>query len=164
MLWVAHPLDVRGIDPVGVTSVVVKAAMGRVWANMFKRWPDLRHVSAEEGVESIDAAAFFGCPRLETADFPDSLKHVEGYAFGDCFSLREVRFGNGLLDVGQAAFGGCSNLLHVYFGGDVPKPLGTRIYVRTPINLVNHVKPTARGWGSVWPSNDESPRPVLPDR
>ena len=161
VLWVAHPQDVRGLDAGGVTSVVVKAAMGRVWANMFKRWSNLRHVSVEEGVESVDAAAFFGCPRLETATFPDSLRHVEGYAFGDCFSLREVRFGKGLLDIGQAAFGGCSNLIHVYFGGDAPAALGTRIYVRTPTNLVNHVHPSSQGWTDRWPPNDEFSRPII---
>lgn len=161
VLWVAHPQDVRGIDIGSVTSVVVKATMGRVWANMFKRWPNLRHVSVEEGVESVDAAAFFGCPKLERAMFPDSLRHVEGYAFGDCFSLREVRFGKGLLDMGQAAFGGCSNLIHVYFGGDAPAALGTRIYVRTPTNLVNHINPISKGWLSTWPPNDEFSRPVI---
>ena len=92
----------------------------------------------------------------------DSLEHVEGYAFGDCFALREVRFGKGLLDVGQAAFGGCSNLLHVYFGGDAPEPRGTRIYVRTPTNLVNHVNAAAKGWTEYWPPNDDFARSVHP--
>lgn len=137
VLWVSHPREVHGIDPGGVTAVVAKAALKRVWADQFKRWPDLRQVTVEEGVEAIDVAAFFGCPRLETVSLPDSLKHVAGYAFGDCFALREVRFGSGLLDVGQAAFGGCSNLLHVYYGGDAPQARGTRIYVRTPTNLVD---------------------------
>ena len=155
MLWVTNPRDTWGIASGGVTAVVVKASMGRVWPDQFKRWPDLQRVEVEEGVELIDAAAFFGCPRLETVVLPDSLKHVEGYAFGDCFALREVQFGKGLLDVGQAAFGGCSNLLHVYFSGDAPKPLGTRIYVRTPTNLVNHISPAAKGWSSTWPP--ESP-------
>ena len=162
VLWVAHPREVWGIDSGGVTAVVVKAAMGRVWPDQFKKWQNLRQVTVEEGVESIDAAAFFGCPRLETVTLPDSLKHVEGYAFGDCFALREVRFGKGLLDMGQAAFGGCSNLLHVYFGGDAPAPRGTRIYVRTPTNLVNHVTPVSKGWGSAWPPNDDFSRPVRP--
>jgi hypothetical protein len=143
-----------------VTSVVVKADMKRVLVDQFKRWPDLRHVTVEEGVELVDAAAFFGCPQLETVTLPDSLKHVDSYAFGDCFALREVRFGKGLIDVGQAAFGGCSNLLHVYFGGDAPVALGTRIYVRTPTNLVNHVQPTAKGWSTTWPPNDPFSRRV----
>ncbi len=163
VLWVSHPQETYGIDPSGVTSVVVKASIKRVWPDQFKRWPDIQQVTVEEGVESVDAAAFFGCTRLETATFPDSLKHVEGYAFGDCFALREVRFGKGLLDVGQAAFGGCSNLLHVYFGGDAPAALGTRIYVRTPTNLVNHVLPSSKGWGSNWPQNDNFSRSVQLD-
>ena len=156
----SHPQETYGIDPSGVTSIVVKAAMKRVWVDQFKQWPDLRQVVAEEGVETVDTAAFFGCRKLETVTFPDSLKHVESYAFGDCFALREVRFGKGLLDVGQAAFGGCSNLLHVYFGGDAPETRGTRIYVRTPTGLVNHVKSTAKGWGTTWPANEEFARPV----
>ena len=160
VLWVSHPQETYGIDARGVTSVVVKAAMKRVWVDQFKQWPDLRQVVAEEGVETVDTAAFFGCRKLETVTFPDSLKHVESYAFGDCFALREVRFGKGLLDVGQAAFGGCSNLLHVYFGGDAPETRGTRIYVRTPTGLVNHVKSTAKGWGTTWPANEEFARPV----
>ena len=162
VLWVSHPQETYGIDPGGVTAVVVKAAMKRVWVDQFKQWPDLRHVVAEEGVETVDTAAFFGCPKLETITFPDSLKHVGSYAFGDCFALREARFGKGLLDVGQAAFGGCSNLLHVYFGGDAPTPFGTRIYVRTPTNLVNHVNAAAKGWTDRWPPKDEFSRPVLP--
>ena len=160
VLWVSHPRETYGIDPSGVTSVVVKAAMKRVWADQFKRWPDLRQVMVEEGVELVDTAAFFGCSRLETVTFPDSLKHVEDYAFGDCSDLREVRFGKGLLDVGQAAFGGCSNLLHVYFGGDAPETRGTRIYVRTPTNLVNHISPAAKGWTDRWPPNDAFSRRV----
>ena len=79
---------------------------------------------------------------------------------GDCFALREVRFGKGLIDVGQAAFGGCSNLMHVYFAGDAPVARGTRIYVRTPTNLVNHVQPTAKGWRTTWPPNDAFARKV----
>ncbi len=160
VLWVSSPQDMQDIDPGGVTSVVVKAAMKRVVADQFKRWPDLRHVTVEEGVELVDAAAFFGCPQLETVALPDSLKHLESYVFGDCFALREVRFGKGLLDVGQAAFGGCSNLLHVYFGGNAPETRGTRIYVRTPTNLVNHVQPTAKGWSTTWPPNDPFSRRV----
>lgn len=162
VLWVSHPRETYGIDPSGVTSVVVKAAIKRVWPDQFKKWPDLRQVTVEEGVKSVGAAAFFGCSRLETVVFPDSLEHVEGYAFGDCFALREVRFGKGLLDVGQAAFGGCSNLLHVYFGGDAPAARGTRIYVRTPTNLLNHVNAAAKGWADSWPPNDEFSRAVLP--
>jgi hypothetical protein len=158
--WVSHPRETYGIDPSGVTAVVVKAAMKRVWVDQFKGWPDLRHVVAEEGVETVDTAAFFGCPKLETVTLPDSLKHLDSYAFGDCFALREVRFGNGLLDVGQAAFGGCSNLLHVYFRGDAPAVRGTRIYVRTPTNLVNHVNAAAKGWTNRWPPKDEFSRPV----
>lgn len=161
VLWVSSPQDMQDIDPGGVTSVVVKAAMKRVVADQFKRWPDLRHVTVEEGVELVDAAAFFGCPQLETVALPDSLKHLESYVFGDCFALREVRFGKGLLDVGQAAFGGCSNLLHVYFGGDAPVALGTRIYVRTPTNLVNHVQFTTKGWRETWPPNDAFARKVV---
>ena len=78
------------------------------------------------------------------------------------FRPREARFGKGLLDVGQAAFGGCSNLLHVYFGGDAPEPRGTRIYVRTPTNLVNHVNAAAKGWADRWPPKDDFSRAVLP--
>ena len=107
------------------------------------------------------ASAFFRCPKLETVTLPDSLKHLDDYAFGDCFALREVRFGKGLLDVGQAAFGGCSNLQHVYFGGDAPTPFGTRIYVRTPTNLVNHVQPSTKGWKETWPPNDAFSRRVV---
>ena len=162
VLWVSHPQEMYGIDPGGVTAVVVKAEMKRVWVDQFKKWPDLRRVTVEEGVELIDTAAFFGCPKLEAVSLPDSLKHVESYAFGDCFALREVRFGKGLLGVGQAAFGDCSNLLHVYYGGDAPDARGTRIYVRTPTNLVNHVNATAQGWTDRWPPNDEFSRPVLP--
>lgn len=161
VLWVSHPRETHGIDAGGVTSVVVKAAMKRIWVDQFKRWPDLRHVTVEEGVESVDAAAFFGCPQLETVTFPDSLKHLDSYVFGDCFALREVRFGKGLLDVGQAAFGGCSNLLHVYFGGDAPVARGTRIYVRTPTDLVNHVQASSKGWRATWPPNDAFSRRVV---
>ena len=162
VLWVSHPGDVHGVDPGAVTALVVRGAAGRVWHNQFERWPNLRHVTVEEGISIVGAAAFFCCPKLETVTLPDSMKHIDGYAFGDCFALREVRCGKGLLDVGQAAFGGCSNLRHVYFGGDAPTPFGTRIYVRTPTNLVNHVMPSAKGWGKTWPPNDPHTRPVRP--
>ena len=162
VLWVADRGDLRGVDAGTVTSLVVKASAGRIAANQFKRWPNLRRVEVEEGIPVVGTAAFFCCPKLETVTLPDSLRHLGGYAFGDCFALREVRCGKGLLDVGQAAFGGCSNLQHVYFGGDAPAPFGTRIYVRTPTNLVNHVMPSAKGWGKTWPPNDPHTRPVRP--
>lgn len=162
VVWMENPESIRGVDIGTVTSLVVKSSAGRIAPNQFKRWPNLRHVRVEEGAREIGVAAFFGCSNLETVTLPDSLKHLEGYAFGDCFTLREVRFGKGLLDVGQAAFGGCSNLLHVYFGGDAPAPRGTRIYVRTPTNLVNHVNAAAKGWTEYWPPNDDFARSVHP--
>lgn len=163
VLWMENQESLEGVDVGTVTSLVVKASLGRISANQFERWPNLRHVTVEEGISVVSAAAFFCCPKLETVTLPDSMKHIDGYAFGDCFALREVRCGKGLLDVGQAAFGGCSNLRHVYFGGDAPTPFGTRIYVRTPTNLVNHVTPSAKGWGKTWPPNDLITRRVAPD-
>ena len=158
VLRMAGSESLRGVDLGAVTSLVVEAAMRNVPPNRFRRMPALRHVMVEEGVESVGVSAFFGCTNLESVVLPDSLKHICGYAFGDCFALKEVRIGKGLLDVGQAAFGGCSNLQHVHFGGDAPAALGTRIYVRTPTNLVNHVQSAAKGWGRVWPPNDVSAR------
>ena len=158
VLRMAGSESLRGVDLGAVTSLVVEAAMRNVPPNRFRSMPALRHVMVEEGVESVGVSAFFGCTNLESVVLPDSLKHICGYAFGDCFALKEVRIGKGLLDVGQAAFGGCSNLQHVHFGGDAPSALGTRIYVRTPTNLVNHVQPAAKGWGRVWPPNDVSAR------
>ena len=143
-----------------ITSVKFPASVEYIGNEAFFGCTSLTNINLSEGLESFGDRAFFGCPKLETIAFPDSLKHVESYAFGDCFALREVRFGKGLLDVGQAAFGGCSNLLHVYLGGDAPIARGTRIYVRTPTNLLNHVKSAARGWGATWPANDEFSRPV----
>ena len=163
VLWMENLESLKGVDVGTVTSLVVKASSGRIFANQFERWPNLRHVTVEDGISVVSAAAFFCCPKLETVTLPDSMKHIDGYAFGDCFALREVRCGKGLLDVGQAAFGGCSNLWHVYFGGDAPTPFGTRIYVRTPTNLVNHVTPSAKGWGKTWPPNDLITRRVVPD-
>ena len=161
VLWFTSSGDVRGMDIGTVTSLVVKAACRDIPPNTFRRWPLLRHVEMEEGVESIGVAAFFGCPALETVSLPDSLERIDGYAFGDCFALREVRCGTGLREVGQATFGGCKSLRDVYFAGDAPLATGTRVYVRSPTNLVNHIKPSAKGWKNVWPPFDEFSRKVI---
>ena len=162
VLWIETPADLRGVDIGTVTSVVVKSAMRSVFANQFNSWPSVRNVVVEEGVEHIEGTAFFGCGHLETVTLPDSLKSIGKYAFGDCSSLREVRCGKGLIDVGQAAFGGCTNLVDFHFGGDAPSALGTRIFVRTPTNLVLHVKANANanGWGETWPPYDSAARGV----
>ncbi|MBQ7191011.1 MAG: leucine-rich repeat domain-containing protein [Kiritimatiellae bacterium] len=117
-------------------------------------------MTVEEGVWRIGDAAFFGCTNLESVAFPDSLTSIRPCAFGDCVRLRRVWCGTGLAEVGQAAFGGCKNLQNIYFNGDAPKQLGTRILVRTPATLVNHVRSGAKGWGVRWPANDDFSRPV----
>ena len=152
--------DLRGGDVGTVTSLVVRAEMGSISANQFNGWTSLRQVEVCEGVDEVHSAAFFKCSRLEKVVLPDSLKRIGAYVFGDCFALREVRCGKGLLDVGHAAFGGCTNLVDVFFEGDAPAALGTRIYVRTPTNLVNHVNSRAKGWGETWPPGDATARAV----
>ena len=160
VLWMASKEDLRGVDIGTVTALVVRAGMRRVAVNQFNGWPSLRHVVVDEGVESIGTTAFHGCSSLETVELPDSLRKIGDYAFSDCSALRHVKCGSGLRDVGQAAFGGCTNLHDVCFAGDAPAALGTRIYVRTPTNLVNHVRYGAKGWGEAWPPRDESARAV----
>ena len=152
--------DLGRVDIGLVTSLVVRASVRDIPSNAFQSISNLCAVVVENGVRTIGVSAFFGCPKLETVSLADSVISIGGYAFGDCFALREVRCGSGLKEVGQAAFGGCRNLQDVYFAGDAPNPAGSRIYVRTPETLVNHVRPGTKGWGARWPLRDNFSRPV----
>ena len=67
-----------------------------------------------DGVQTIDAEAFYLCDKLTSVTFPDSLKVIEHGAFGSCSSLQKVIFPMRLERIGSMAFAWCDALCEVY--------------------------------------------------
>ena len=62
-----------------------------------------------EGVQFIDAHAFYGCAALESVALPTSLQRIYYGAFDNCTSLRSLWIPSGVTYVGDE-FYGCENL------------------------------------------------------
>lgn len=93
----------------------------------------LKHVTFNEGLETIEDGAFYHCYNIENLELPMGLKLIEHEAFAynyglrsvtypasleairdnafrDCAQLQEVRFPTYLNWIGYEAFAGCRNL------------------------------------------------------
>ncbi|MBR4976116.1 MAG: leucine-rich repeat protein [Thermoguttaceae bacterium] len=68
-----------------------------------------------DGVERIEAKAFYGAERLVEIRLPASLRDVGVEAFGACASLTQIVLPEGVKSVGDRAFSDCSALSALRF-------------------------------------------------
>lgn len=77
----------------------------------------IRFVYMEEGIESIDVAAFAGCLQLLSVHLPESVAYIEAQAFFDCNSLYTVNIPSGIAAIKEYTFGACWALRDI----EIPK-------------------------------------------
>lgn len=58
----------------------------------------------EDGVQKIEAGAFFYCLSLEHIEIPDSVTEIGGYAFANCYALHEIELPPHLKSISEYMF------------------------------------------------------------
>ncbi len=95
-------------------------------------WYPLREritsICIEEGVTSIDWAAFYGCSNLEAVSIPSSVAYIGQYAFSGCHTLSNIILPDGITEIGAAAFECCSNLCEINIPSSVTSIKGAAFY------------------------------------
>ena len=71
---------------------------------------DLTQYDIPQGVEKIDAGAFYGCTSLANITLPQGTASIEYSAFYNCVGLESVTIAGSVKSIGDNAFYGCSNL------------------------------------------------------
>ena len=83
-------IDKMKNDYVPHLASLVIAGGGRVDRNFAYQCYSLTSVIFEEGVNFIDAYAFSGCVRLQTAEVSGSVTYIQDYAFSSCKDLYKM--------------------------------------------------------------------------
>ena len=73
----------------------------------------IKTVIIQEGVTSIEGAAFSYCESLKSINIPSTVTLIDDWAFSDCTSLEHIEFSNGLKKIGTYAFMGCNKLTSI---------------------------------------------------
>ena len=124
------------VIPRHVTHVRIDKSLKVVPARAFYEHPNIEEVECHDGIERIEAEAFFYCPSLRRVIMP-GVTIIERSAFFSCSALNDVECGkleiiggwaflrcNSLSSVDlpsikiveKSAFTGCRNLTHANFG------------------------------------------------
>ena len=90
------------------THITVAESCTFVRANAFQYHQNIVELICHEGVEKIEAAAFYKCPNLRRAIMP-GVNIAESLAFGGCKALTDMECGKLEIIEGEA-FSGCSSL------------------------------------------------------
>ena len=80
----------------------------------FEDCTDLMDLTVAEGVQTIEAYAFYQCFNLTWVSLPNSLVSIEKNAFCNCRSLKDLWLGYGLKTIGYNAFAFCRYLDYLY--------------------------------------------------
>ncbi len=76
----------------------------------FESCSDIKSVTVEEGIKTIDSSAFADCINLETVTLPNSITHIDDFAFRYCYNLKNITIPQGVVSIGQSAFSECTSL------------------------------------------------------
>lgn len=76
---------------------------------------NLKSVTIQEGIETIEEACFRNCSQLESVTFPVSIRHLAYESFRGCASLQSVVFHKHIKSLGDYCFYQCKNLTSVTF-------------------------------------------------
>lgn len=68
---------------------------------------------ADNNLETIGEAAFFGCSSLKKINLPNNLKYIESGAFLGCEKLTDIRISSAVQYIGDSAFYECDALKEV---------------------------------------------------
>jgi uncharacterized repeat protein (TIGR02543 family) len=110
LTWVldaAGKLTISGTGAMARYNDATKKAPWRAYAG------SIRTLVVEEGVTSIEYAAFQGCTSLTSARISGTVSAIMNYAFYKCTGLRSVTLAYGVASIGYYAFSGCTRLASI---------------------------------------------------
>jgi hypothetical protein len=64
----------------------------------------LTQIELNQGLESIDKTAFFGCESLQRIVIPSNIKVIDTASFSFCYELIEIVLPEGLIRIKRMAF------------------------------------------------------------
>ncbi|MBR5170542.1 MAG: leucine-rich repeat domain-containing protein [Muribaculaceae bacterium] len=103
-------------------------------------YSQLSGVNLPDGMNLIEADAFFECPQLKTVIIPASVKEIGELAFYGCSRLQQVDLSN-VRKLGKKAFQDCKSLQSVVAGGlgSVPQSAFESCSALTSVKLSSEV-------------------------
>ena len=155
---------------IGIPNSLSGRIVTAIGTNAFQ-YRALTGVTIPDTVESIGAAAFFGCPNLAIITIPGSVKYIAdraffscicltnvtipgsvtdigSWAFGSCDSLTTVTIGRGVTYIGDFAFASCDSITGIYFSGEAPSYADISDF-HSDYLLTVYRLPNAAGWPEV---------------
>ena len=108
--WNSSEITIPAISPTGVKVV-------EVGEMAFMEYTHITKVVVEDGVLTIEPAAFNGCISLENVVLPNSINYICAGAFYECTNLSNIIIGRNVQGILHYAFSGCYDLTNVYFLG-----------------------------------------------
>lgn len=100
-------------DDKSIVSVNFPSSVKRIHERAFFNCTNLKEITFNEGLKSLEIFAFSNCESLSYVVLPSSLEEINAQAFSGCTNLKEITFQEGLKYLGYAAFSGCKNLSYV---------------------------------------------------
>jgi BspA type Leucine rich repeat region (6 copies) len=113
--------------PRNVTHVKVDPSVKVIGMRAFSECSQLRNVDLNEGLEQIEAGAFYECTSLQRIVIPSTVKEIGSQAFDGCFRLRKVELCEGLELIGDVAFEDCISLQRISIPSTV-KEIGEYVF------------------------------------
>lgn len=71
---------------------------------------NLKSIKIENGITSIDNAAFGWCSKIESIEIPNTVTSIGKEAFAGCESLTSIKIPSSVTSIGEKAFSKCINL------------------------------------------------------
>jgi len=142
-----------------IESVTIPGSIKSIGECAFQQCENLKSVTIQDGVETIEKKAFVFCKNLETVTIPDSVTTIGEGAFYSCplltnitlpknikeisnrlfqgaKSLTSMKVPDGVTSIGDYAFGECFSLKTLILPDSIEK-IGTEAFAGTKIEELN---------------------------
>ena len=93
----------------GITALSLPKTL-ESFASAFVAMPNLKTVTLENGMLTVDGGAFAGCTSLSEITLPDSITSIGAEAFNGCLVLKTLSLPSGITELGAGAFEDCKAL------------------------------------------------------
>ena len=117
-------------DQTSITSVTIPDSVTVIGELAFANCENLVSIDLGNGVESIDAAAFFNTG-LIAVDVGDQVWAIGNQTFSSCRQLKRVYLPGDLVYLGNRVFEDCPDVDYVVFKGNAPLEAGDSIFPET---------------------------------
>lgn len=99
------------------------------WKKQEKVQKSIKEVVVEQGITTLNMAAFADLPNLEKVTIPDSVEKIDDYVFYNCKSLKKITIPDSVTSIGKECFGECESLEKISFGKKV-KAIGDGSFLK----------------------------------